>query len=105
VQSVNASTLFISGVTPGVTNLIILDERDTLLANYRVSVRADLGEAGAALQDAAPENIRLDQAGNTIIIKGQAKTYEEALAVLDAERALKDEGAGRFGNRDRAHGR
>ena len=93
VQTVSQSSVFISGVKPGTTNLIALDAQDQQIVHYKVIVRADISEAGATLGDATSgSSIKLDQAGNTVIIKGKADTYEQALAVLDAEKALKDEG-------------
>ena len=93
VQTVSQSSVFVSGVKPGTTNLIALDGQDQQIVHYKVVVRADISEAGATLGDATSgSSIKLDQAGNTVIIKGKADTYQQALAVLDAERALKDEG-------------
>jgi len=93
VQTVSQSSVFVSGIKPGATNLIALDGQDQQIVHYKVVVRADISEAGATLGDAtAGSSIKLDQAGNTVIIKGKADSYQQALAVLDAERALKDEG-------------
>jgi len=93
VQTVSQSSVFISGVKPGTTNLIALDAQDQQIVHYKVIVRADISEAGATLGDATSgSSIKLDQAGNTVIIKGKADTYQQALAVLDAEKALKEEG-------------
>ena len=92
VQTVSQRSLFISGVKPGTTNVIALDAEDQQIVQYKVVVRADISEAGATLGSATGANIKLDQAGNTVIIQGKADTFEEAVAVLDAERALKDEG-------------
>jgi len=93
VQTVSQSSVFISGIKPGATNLIALDAQDQQIVHYKVVVRADISEAGATLGDATQgSSIKLDQAGNTVIIKGKADSYQQALAVLDAERALKDQG-------------
>ncbi len=93
VQTVSETSLFVSGIKPGATNVIALDAQDQQIAHYKIVVRADITEAGATLGDATGgSSIKLDQAGNTVIIKGKADTYEQAIAVLDAERALKDEG-------------
>lgn len=89
VQAVSARSLYVVGVTPGTTNLLALDFADELIAQYSVRVLADNDPAAATLDELAPRgSVDLRQNGDLAILRGQASDVGEALAALDARRAL-----------------
>lgn len=92
VQAVSDGTLYVSGVAAGTTNLLALDFEENMIAMYRIVVTADNAEARAVLDDAARGSVGARAAGNSAIIKGRARNMEEALAALEARRALSAQG-------------
>ena len=85
VQAVSDVTLFISGVSPGTTNVFALDREDQLIASYEVTVNADTGEASGVLGGAGPQ---VRSSGNTAVVVGTARDIDEAIAALQARRVL-----------------
>ncbi len=89
VQAVSDTTLYVAGVALGSTNVFALDFGEQLIVEYRVRVLQNNEAAAPGLGAGA----RIAGAGNTAVITGQARSVEEALAALEAQRRL--QGLGR----------
>lgn len=89
VQTVSDDTLLLSGVAPGVTNLLALDRRDRLVASLEVVVTASTDAARDVLGSAGP-GVRAQ--GDVAVFTGVARDLDEALAVLGARRELETRG-------------
>lgn len=89
VRVVSGESLFLAGISPGTTNVFVLDFEERLIAQYRVRVVANNSEAATTLRSGVPNgNIGLGNNGSVAIIKGEAQTLDEAFAALDARRSL-----------------
>ena len=89
VQTASDDTLLVSGVAPGVTNLLALDRRDRLVASFEVVVTAATDRAQGLLGPGGPQ-VRAE--GGAAVFNGVARDVDEALAVLAARRELEARG-------------
>ncbi|MEO0829063.1 MAG: pilus assembly protein N-terminal domain-containing protein [Pseudomonadota bacterium] len=93
VRVVSGKSLFLAGISPGTTNVFVLDFEDTLIRSFRVRVVANNSEAANTLRSGLRRsNITIQNNDNVAILKGQARTLDDAFAALDARRSLEGDG-------------
>lgn len=91
VQAVSPRSLYLSGVSPGTTNVLALDFEDRLIAKYQVRVVANNDDEAALLRESSAD-ISVRQSGNTAILRGTANSLDQAIAALETRRALESAG-------------
>ncbi|SMO45037.1 type II and III secretion system protein family protein [Paracoccus laeviglucosivorans] len=87
-QAMSPSSIYVSAITPGRTNIVLSDENDQQIGTYSVEVRPSGGGAEGLLAPGLSANRR----GNAVVISGQANDVGSARSVAAAQRAYESEG-------------
>ena len=93
VRIVSGTTMFFAGISPGVTNVFVLDFEDLPIRSFQIQVLPNNAEAQRTIDSLMP-NGSVSVLGNegTAILRGTAASIDEALATLEARRALQARG-------------
>ena len=94
VEMLSDKSLYLSGIAPGVTSLVVHDKDGKVLADYIVRVTYPLKDIRGAISKIFPDlEIDLVSIDNNLILKGSVASPEMAQDVLDI--------VGRFVNQDK----
>ena len=87
-QATSPESIFVTGITPGRTNIVISDANSKEIVSYNVLVQP---AAGASADGLAP-GVSAQRRGNVAIITGNVNSVAGARSVSAAERAYANEG-------------
>ena len=94
IEMLSDKSLYLSGIAPGVTSLIIHDKEGKILADYAVRVTYPLKDLKGAIAKVFPDlEIELTSVDKNLILKGSVASPEMAQDVLDI--------VGRFVDKDK----
>ena len=92
IQAVDEKTLYVSGLSVGTTNLLIMNYNNDVIRAYTIEVSIPNEESGTILRHMVPRNsIKLNPRGNTVILEGNTATTKEAIGAATARQALEKE--------------
>lgn len=84
IEMLNDKSLYLSGLKPGTTSLVIHDREGKVLVDYEIKVTYPLNEIRRAISKVAPNvNIELVSVDDTIILKGRVPSPEIAADIQD----------------------
>ncbi len=84
VQSTSPTSIFVTGMGAGRTNIVVRDAADTTVASYTVIVRNDTSGAQALLED----GLTIRQGGEVSVINGSVNDVTGARGVSAAQNSL-----------------
>lgn len=88
-QALSPTTVFVTGYTPGRTNIVVMSEDESEIVQYEVTVVPAGGSAEAML----PPSVVSRQARGVAILSGSVNDVDEARGVAQAQRAYNAQGA------------
>lgn len=87
-QAMSPSSIYVTGIAPGRTNIVLSDANERQIAVYAVEVRPSGGGAETLLGPGLGATRR----GNSVVISGQAQDVAGARSVAAAQRAFEADG-------------
>lgn len=93
VQAVTPTAVYVSGLAPGFTNLIAMNDDEEVILSRRVNIVPESEETSAVMSQLIPlGSITVKRIGSTDILIGQARTIEDAQAVVALRQGLEADG-------------
>lgn len=84
IEMLDDKSLYLSGLKPGTTSLVVHDKEGKVLVDYEIKVTYPLNEIRRAISKVAPNvNVELVSVDDTIILKGRVPSPEIAADVQD----------------------
>ncbi|AGT08866.1 type II and III secretion system protein family protein [Paracoccus aminophilus] len=87
-MAISPSTIYVTGIAPGRTNIVLSDAADKQIATYQVEVRP----SGLGAEGLLAPGLSANRRENTVIITGNARNVDEARSVSAAQRAYEADG-------------
>jgi pilus assembly protein CpaC len=84
VEMLSDTSMYLTGLVPGVTSLLIHDKNGNVIANYEIRVTYPLKEIKKAVMETHPDtHIEILSVDNSIVLRGKVPSPEAAASVLD----------------------
>ena len=84
IEMLDDKSLYLSGLKPGTTSLVIHDKEGKVLVDYEIKVTYPLNDIRRAISKVAPNvNVELVSVDDTIILKGRVPSPEIAADIQD----------------------
>ncbi|MDR1236529.1 MAG: type II and III secretion system protein family protein [Holosporaceae bacterium] len=84
VEMLSDTSMYLTGLVPGVTSLLIHDKNGNVIANYEIRVTYPLKEIKKAVTEMHPDaHVEILSVDNSIVLRGKVPSPEAAASVLD----------------------
>ncbi|EFO31937.1 putative type III secretion component [Roseibium sp. TrichSKD4] len=93
VQAVNEKAIYVSGLTAGTTNLLVMNYDNDIIRSHAIVVHPVNNETSYLLENLIPNgDVTVQSSGNTSIIRGNVDNIDDADDIREVKTRLEEQG-------------